>query len=311
MAKPVSKLALGTAHYDSARRDRCFDLLDAFLDLGGTVLDSGRIYGDSEAVIGAWMASRGVRDRVVVITKCGHGPDALLPDEGFEEVVTEELAASLDALQTDCVDLSILHRDNPAVAVGRIMDRMNAAVAEGWVHAIGASNWTYPRVDQANTYARDHGLRGFAAVSNHLSLAVPAAPFYPGLVATDAAGEDWHGRTGIPLLPWSSQARGFFTGRYDRALCGRLPSIEDPFARRMAEVYCSDANLERLRRAQGLGARKGGHSAMQVALAWLLHKPFPIMPIVGAHTVEELRSCADAATLELTSAEHKWLNCGG
>ena len=112
-------------------------------------------------------------------------------------------------------------------------------------------------------------------------------------------------RTGIPLLSWSSQARGFFAGRCPR---DRLASIDDPFARRMVEVYGSDANFERLGRARELGARKGGYSAVQVALAWLLHKPFAVVPIVGAHTVEEVRSCAEAATLELTRAECAWLN---
>jgi len=303
--KPVSRLALGTAHYDSARREHWFAVLDEFLALGGALIDSGRIYGDSEAVIGAWMAARGVRDRVIVVTKCGHGPDALLPDVDFEETVTQELAASLDALDTGCIDLYMLHRDNPAVAVGRIMDRLNAAMDAGRVRAIGASNWTYARVDEANAYAREHGLAGFAVVSNNLSLAVPAAPFYKGLVSTDAGGEAWHARTGVPLLSWSSQARGFFAGCCPR---DRLASIEDPFTRRMVEVYGSDANFERLGRAQELGARKGGYSAVQVALAWLLHKPFAVVPIVGAHTVEEVRSCAEAAALELTPAECAWLN---
>jgi aryl-alcohol dehydrogenase-like predicted oxidoreductase len=106
----------------------------------------------------------------------------------------------------------------------------------------------------------------------------------------------------IPLIPWSSQARGFFTGRWTP----QMPA-NDGFTKRMIEVYCTDDNFKRLSRAKELGEKKG-HTAVEVALAWLLHKPFPIVPIVGPHTQEELASCVKATTLSLTEAECKWLN---
>ena len=82
LAKPVSPLALGTAFYRYEEKQRWFELLDEFVGLGGTLLDSGRHYGTSERVIGEWMASRGTRDRVVLITKCGHG-NCELPADNF------------------------------------------------------------------------------------------------------------------------------------------------------------------------------------------------------------------------------------
>jgi aryl-alcohol dehydrogenase-like predicted oxidoreductase len=109
-------------------------------------------------------------------------------------------------------------------------------------------------------------------------------------------------------VSWSSQARGFFTERYTPEVRALADSITDPYTRRMIEVYCTDANFERLRRAAKLGAQKGGYSAVQVALAWLLHKPFPLVPVVGPHSGTELESCVNALAIPLDKAECRWLN---
>ncbi len=90
------------------------------------------------------------------------------------------------------------------------------------------------------------------------------------------------------------------------------PALASPerenFTSRMIKVYCTDENFERLARAKKLGETKGGYTAVEVALAWLLHKPFSIVPIVGAHNQEELTSCIKATSLQLTESEIKWLN---
>ncbi len=307
--KPISELCLGTAFYTHGIRDQCFALLDAFVAGGGTIIDSGRIYGDSERVLGEWFEARGTREQVVLITKCGHGTDHRLPSENFETMVAEELETSLGLLETGYVDLYMLHRDNPDVPVERIVDRLNREIDAGRVRALGASNWTYDRVEAAQAYASRNGLHGFSAISNNISLAVPSAPFYPGLVTTGEADEKWHQDTGVPLIAWSSQARGFFTGRYGPEMRAHPPEELSGFDKRMLEVYCTDDNFDRLARAADLGARRG-YSAVEIALAWLLHKPYPVIPIIGPHTPEELESCINAASLALTPSEVQWLNCG-
>ncbi|HCQ00673.1 MAG TPA: aldo/keto reductase, partial [Candidatus Latescibacteria bacterium] len=135
-------------------------------------------------------------------TKCGHGPEWKLPEQNFAAGVQKELATSLDTLKTDVIDLYILHRDNQEMPVGTILEALQPAIESGQVLALGASNWEYRRVVEANEYAEQHGLTGFAVVSNTLSLAQPAAAFYTGLVHADPIGERWHQETGIPLLPW-------------------------------------------------------------------------------------------------------------
>jgi 1-deoxyxylulose-5-phosphate synthase len=305
--KRLSRLVLGTAFYRLAEKEQWFSLMDRFRELGGTTIDSAHGYGESEKVVGAWLTSRKAAADVLVITKCAHGK-AILPAEDFEKVVDEEVAQSHRDLGVGLIDILFLHRDNPAVPVERIMTKLAAVVKAGHARAIGASNWTYDRIDAANAWAsRNRGVQ-FTVVSNNLSLGRPAEPFYPNLVSADAAGEEWHTKTGMPLVPWSSQARGFFTGRWPRSLRDDKQAKPDAFNARMLAVYGTDANYDRLERAESLGRDKGGLSAMQIALAWVLSRPFPIAPVVGPHTVEELESCVQALSLELTPKECRWLD---
>ncbi|MCL5269415.1 MAG: aldo/keto reductase [bacterium] len=306
--KKVSSLALGTAFYQLKAKDTCFNILDSFAEAGGTLIDTARDYGESEQVIGLWLEARKDRGQIVLITKGGQGKYYGLSPEDFAPTLERELTASLERLRTDSVDLYLLHRDSPMVAAGDIIEYLNKELARGRIRAAGVSNWEYHRIAEANEYARAHGLKGIAAVSNNLSLAVPTGPFYPGLVSVDQSGEKWHERTRIPLIVWSAQARGFFTGRYSMQLNDPNQRDRDPFAARMIEIYSTDDNLERLRRATEMGKNKGGYTATQIALAWLLHKPFPLAPIVGARDERELASCIQATEIKLTDAEAQWLN---
>lgn len=303
--KPSSELALGTAFFNIKNKEQCFDVLDAFMEAGGTIIDSARGYGTSEDVIGFWLENRSDRDRIIILTKCGLTADGVLPEDNYPELVLKELATSLRTLKTDYIDLYVLHRDNTMMPVWEILGPLNDAIARGQVSALGASNWEYRRVTEANEYAYKHGMKGFAIVSNNISLAVPAAAFYPGLISVSKADEEWHKTTKIPLIPWSSQARGFFTGRYTPQMRDNPDLVTDGFTKQMLKVYGTDENFLRLVRAKELGEKKGGYTAVEVALAWLLHKPFPIIPIVGPHTREETLSCVKATGLSLTERECK------
>ncbi len=263
----LSKPALGTAFYRLESKAAWFEILDDFLEQGGTIIDTGRRYGESEDVVGLWMESRGVRDRMVVSTKGGHGEFHGLGKEDFAATIEGELTTSLERLGTEQVDLYMLHRDSPTVPVAEIMDCLNAQLNRGRIGALGASNWEYDRVVEANQYARDQNLKGFSVVSNSIALALPTQPFHPGLVYAGKVDERWHQQTGVPLIVWSSQARGFFTGRFTPEMRTAATDVQDEFTARMVEVYCTDDNFERLRRASELGETKGGYSATQIALA--------------------------------------------
>ena len=307
---PLSALALGSHFYRLADGAVWHALLDHYLEVGGTVLDTARGYGESEQVIGRWLAQRDVRERLVLLTKGGHGQRHGVTEGDFAAAIEAELSTSLEVLGTEQVDLYLLHRDSLAFDVGTIMEALNGELRRGRVRALGASNWEYDRIEQANAYARDRGLQGFSVISNNLALARPALPFHPGMVAVESDGWHWHRRTQVPLLVYSAQARGFFSGRYGPQQRAAAAGTLDDYDARMIEVYGSDANFARLQRAQQLGKEKGGYSATQIALAWLLHQPLPLIPIVGPRNRAELISSLEAVALRLTPEETRWLESG-
>ena len=214
---PLSRLALGTLGFSLRTRDRDYALFDAWLEAGGTVIDTAHVYedGDAERVLGRWLADRpGARERIVLVTKGAH------PDGDRRRVTPADIAADLrDSMERlgGPVDLYLLHRDDPDVEVGEIVDALDAHRRAGEIRAFGVSNWTLPRIEEANAYAAARGVAGIACNSPHLSLAVQNEPPWAGcLSATDAEARGWHARTGLPLLAWSAQAGGYFAGRRRR-----------------------------------------------------------------------------------------------
>ncbi len=297
--RDLSRLVLGTMVFDVRTLETTYEIMDEWLVLGGNIVDCAHVYseGNSERALGRWFDDRGRRGDVVVLTK--GGCQNVDRKRVTPEDVMCDLRDSLARLKTDAVDLYLLHRDDPSLPVGPIMDTLNEHKQAGRILAFGASNWTTTRLEEANAYAAQHGLDGFACSSSHLSLAMQNESAWPDCVsAGDPASRAWYERTQLPLFPWSSQAWGFFTGRFQPG------KRDDPD---VVRVYYSEDNWERLRRAQDLACSKGC-TANQVALAWVLHQPFPTYPIIGPRSVEELHSSVAALDVALSPDEIRWLN---
>ena len=292
LEQPLSRLALGTLGFTPGTRDRDYAVLDAWVEAGGTVIDTAHVYedGDAERLLGLWMRDRpGVRERIVIVTKGAH------PDGDRARVTPADIASDLrESIERlgGPVDLYLLHRDDPGVDVGTVIDALDAHRRAGELRAFGVSNWTLPRIEEANAHAAARGVAGICCNSPHLSLAVQnEAPWPDCLSATDAESRAWHARTGMPLLAWSAQAGGYFAGA----------------AGESSPVYDNAANRERRARAEQLG-RRSGHSANAVALAWVLAQPFPVVAIVGTHNVEHLAASLEALDVVLSAEEVRWLN---
>ena len=301
VGKPLSRLILGTMMFSTRTLPYNLAMLDGFVAEGGTTLDTGHVYGggDCERAVGQWMKLRGNRDELVIVGKGAH-PDASGP-RVRPETIASDLRDSLERLGTDYIDLYLLHRDDPAVPVGELVEALNEHQRAGRVRAFGGSNWTVERLQAANDYAAAHGLTPFTASSPNFSLAVWNEPPWAGCLSASVTGREWYAARHMPLLAWSSQAQGFFTGRY---------SAEDRSDAEMVRCWYNEANFQRLERARDLGQRKGV-SANTIALAYVLRQPFPIYPLIGPRTLEELRTSLEALIVSLTPAEVSWLNLEG
>ena len=202
---------------------------------------------------------------------------------------------SLDRLGLQKIDIYLLHRDDTAVPVGEWVDALEEERAAGRISTYGGSNWSRQRVDAANAYADASGRPRMAALSNHFSLAEPVEPLYPGCAGISIEDRRWLTETGIVLLPWSSQARGFFSD-VDRDLL-------DPNTWR---CWDTPGNRARRDRARLLAARRGV-AAINIALAFVLSQPFATMPIIGPRDTDELAVALAGAAITLDEAERQWL----
>jgi len=199
----------------------------------------------------------------------------------------------------DYVDIYMMHRDNPEIPVGEFIDCLNGEVRAGRMRAFGGSNWALERVEAANAYAEARGLQGFSAVSNNFSLARMVDPVWTGCIqASDPKSREWLTRRQLPLMPWSSQARGFFAGRADP---------KDLSDRELVRCWYSEDNFRRLARAEEL-ARKRGVLPIQIALAYVLCQPFPTLALIGPRTLAETRTSLPALDIALSADELRWLN---
>lgn len=300
----LSLLVLGTAYLSLADLEGGFDLLDQWVQIGGNVLDSAHSYGvfaggergDAERVLGSWLEARpGRRERIVLISKGGH------PTRDRNRVTPEDITCDLRdtcaRLHTEYVDIYMLHRDDPAVPVGPLIDVLNEHLQAGRIRSFGASNWTLERMDEAAAYAAERGLEGFSCSSCNLALATQNEPMWPGsLSVSDPVSLRWYGQKQMPLFSWSAQAGGYFA----------LDDAQIEANADLARVYDSPENRERRARAAALGVSRG-YSANEVALAWTLVQRFPTFAIIGPRTVGELRGSLRGLDVELSAEERAWL----
>jgi aryl-alcohol dehydrogenase-like predicted oxidoreductase len=202
----------------------------------------------------------------------------------------------------------LLHRDDPAVPVGPIIEVLNEHLRAGRIRAFGGSNWSVDRLREANAYATDHGLVPFAASSPNFSLAEQLREPWPGCVTIsgpqNADARAWYAEQRMPLFTWSSLAGGFFSGRFTRETITQASGYFDTLA---AECYGSEDNFRRLDRVAQL-AEARGLSIPQVALAYVMSQPLDIYALVGCANADEFAANAAAADLRLSPDDLAWLD---
>ena len=286
----------------TADEDTSFAILDRFYEAGGRMVDTaqgysvwvpGHVGGESETVIGKWLASRGVRTEMRIATKTGMFGK---PGDLGARKVADELAKSLDRLQTDYVDLYYAHRDEPETPLEEVARGFDALVRQGLVREVGASNYDAARLCEAHDVATANGLTPFTVLQNEYNLV--ERKDYPSELQRLCL------ERGIATLPWFGLAAGFLTGKYrtreDLAKHNRGSSIERFFDHGLEVLPTLDAVAEET------GASHGA-----IALAWLARQPGIAAPIASASRPDQLDIQFEALALDLTDDQLARLTAAG
>lgn len=315
----LSNLCLGGGQFGAKlNREQAFGILDAYVRAGGNFIDTANVYcrwipgaeNSSEKILGEWLRSRGVQKQVVIATKGGHY-DLAHPERNRvnREEVKKDLEESLRSLGLETIDFYWLHRDDPEKPVEEIMDLLEGFRKEGKIRYYGLSNYSPERIRQAKTYLESRGVPGPWAVSNQWSLAVLNSPEErkadPTLAAFSAEEFAWHQKTGVPMIPYSSTAMGFFEKLKRAGVCvqnGQLTDsgkAEEMLPPSVKASYWNEQNLKIYEKLLDI-QKETGHSLQALSAAYLLHQPFQVFPVGSARDPEQLVGFleADEVTLE-------------
>ena len=282
-------------------------LLDTYWQAGGNYLDTAHVYGDfvtpkngeSEKVIGRWMRENRLRDKIFLSTKGAHHVLGTPPlGRLSREELGRDMCDSLEALETDRVDIYWLHRDNPAYEVSEVMENLQELVEKGYTKLIGASNWSTARILEANRYAEEHGLTPFFGNQPQFSLPVQTRPDDPSLVQADEEMLNMHKRTGMLMTPYSSQAKGFLH---------KLDTFgAEGLSEKSARRFLTEENLAIYGRCKTVSAQTG-LSVASIGLLWLCEQDFPLIPLAGASKPEQLKPLIEAADAEITKEQRDFI----
>ena len=282
----------------TADEDASFAVLDKFYEAGGRMVDTaqgysvwveGHVGGESEAVIGKWLESRGIREDMKIATKTGMfgKPGDLAPAK-----IAEELEKSLERMRTDYVDLYYAHRDEEVMPQAEVAAGFDTLVKSGKVRELGASNFSADRLASLNAAADAGGHTRFTVLQNEYNLVCREG--FPAELQTLCADQN------IAHFPWFGLAAGFLTGKYrtqeDLQLHNRGSSIERFFDRGLKVLPALDAVAE-----------ETGASHTTVALAWLLAQPGITAPIASASKPEQLDAQFAAVELKLSEDQERAL----
>lgn len=293
--KPVSRIFFGTAIRPMQAGKDVNGLLDAAMAAGINAFDCARGYGLAEKSLGKWIRERNNRERIVLLTKCGN-----VNRSGEvcvnRKVILSELEKSLKTLGVDYVDIYLLHRDDPKTPVSEIIDALNECKEKGKVRTFGVSNWTHERIAEANAYAESKGLTGFSVSSPNFGLALQTADPWGGGCVTISGPENenarnWYADRKMPVIAYSSLARGFFSGKFKAFDYEEAKKVLDDPGQK---GYLCEENMRRLQNAEKL-AEKYGTSVTDIALRYIFGSEMNVFAVMSTTDPTRLPDNVSAA----------------
>ncbi|HEX4306399.1 MAG TPA: aldo/keto reductase [Solirubrobacterales bacterium] len=278
----------------TADREASFAVLDAYAEAGGNFIDTADVYmsrapgnsgGESETIIGEWMAARGNRDEIVIATKVGK----LAPLDNLRaDTIRRGVEDSLKRLGTDRIDLYYAHFDDPDTPLAETLGAFGELIEAGKVRAIAASNYSGARLAEALEIAEREGLPRYVALQPHYNLMERDYEIDQRAVCE---------REDIACFPFYALARGFLTGKY------RTPDdeVDSPRAEG-AKAYLEERGEAMLAALDEIAAAHDVEVAA-VAIAWLREQPTVLSPIASARNTDQLKPLLASVALSLSDDE--------
>ncbi len=295
--KKSSRILLGTAYFgDGISPEDAFSMMDKFRSMGGTHIDTARLYADgrAEEIVGRWLKDRGA-DEMLVSTKGGYYDfDAGEKPRLTQEEVRSDLEKSLKALKLDCIDFYWLHRDDESIPASEIIDMMNVFVQEGKIKKFGASNWQAKRIDEANSYAKEKGLQGFEASQIRFNPAFCLGE-RGGLVGMDEEEFGFYKKESMPVVAYSSQAKGFFSKMAEQG--------ESALSEKARKRYLCDENLRRLEVMKRLAKKYDCSIASLICGAFSSFDVPEVFPVIGGRNLSQIEDSLNGGSVMLEKAE--------
>lgn len=275
-----------------------FSLLDALVENGLFFIDTADVYsrwvpgnqgGESEAIIGKWLKQSGKRDRIVLATKVGM---ELSPEKtGLKPAyIRQAIEDSLRRLQTDVIDLYQAHRDDEQTPLADTLKAFDSLIKEGKVRAIGASNYSAARLQEALDVSSKEGLARYETLQPEYNL-YDREGYENGL-------EQVAVKNGLGVINYYSLASGFLSGKYKKP----QDAGKSPRGQAIVEKYLNERGSRIIEALEDIAASHDA-SATQVALAWQIARPSITAPIVSATSLAQLDELVKATQLELSKQE--------
>ncbi|HKR29008.1 MAG TPA: aldo/keto reductase [Terriglobales bacterium] len=281
-----------------------FRILDGFFAVDFNFIDTADIYpkwvpgnkgGESETIIGKWMKERHNRKKVILATKCGHewgmGPGKAGLSKNY---ILEAAEDSLRRLQTDYIDLYQAHQDDPKVPLDETLEAFAHLIRSGKVRAIGASNYSAQRLQEALRVSKTHNLPRYETLQPHYNLYERND--------YESTLENVCVREGLGVIPYFSLASGFLTGKYR----SKTDVVGKARGSRV-EKYLNERGFRILDALDRISNERNS-TAARVALAWLIARPSVTAPIASATKLDQLTDLIEATKLKLRAAEVELLN---
>lgn len=271
-------------------------MMDIFCEMGGTHIDTARLYADgvSEEIVGKWFRSRRP-DGVFAATKGAYYDFDAKDRPRLEETdIRADLEKSLKALGFDVIDFYWLHRDDMNTPAGQIIEIMNKLVKEGKIKKFGASNWTAKRLAEAEDYAKSHGLIGFSASQIRFNPAYCLGE-RGGLVGMDETEFEFYKKENMPVAAYSSQAKGFFSKLAEKG--------ESALSEKARKRYYCDENLDRLQVIKELAEKNRCSIASLICGALCSFSRPEVFPIIGGRNLSQIEDSLRGADVILSDNE--------